>query len=107
MKFLIYVRGNPLVNGHVRMRFRWVPKYELYLWDGKETDVDEFDKVMAEAFKNPLYKIMNPEAKLAPGTFQAPAAAVEITVADAEAVMERLAPHRLKRKPGPKVEVAA
>jgi hypothetical protein len=105
MKFLIYVRGNTLVNGHVRMKFRWVPKYALYLWEGKETEAKDLDAVCEEVFiKDPRYRLMFPSLKIAPGTAKEVA---EITVAQAEEVMQSLAPHRLKGKPGPKVEPVA
>ena len=101
MKFLIYVRGHPNYNGHVRLRFRWVPSHGLYLLDGKETEAKDFDKAIEDVFKNEIYRDMFPMVKIAPGTANE---STEVTLDKALEVVEHLAPHRLKKKTGPKVE---
>ncbi len=100
MKFLIYVRGNPNYNGHVRMRFRWVPQHGLYLLDGKETEAKDFDKAFKDVFESEIYREMFPLVKIAPGTASETA---ELTLDKALDLVEKLAPHRLKKQPGPKV----
>lgn len=108
MKFLFYLEGNPLIQGHTRLEFKWSPAHGVFLFEGKETEPKDFDAVARTVFGPRYRNLFFPLVKLA-GAAAAAAAPVadkpaEITVADAEAVMERLAPHRLKKKPGPKVE---
>jgi hypothetical protein len=106
MTFLVYLKGSPLVQGHVRMRFRWVPKYALYLWDGKETEAKDLDEVCDTVFvKQPIYRQMFPSVKITPGTnAPQPPQEKEITLDQALEVVERYAPHRLKQKTGPKAK---
>ena len=106
MKFLIFIRGNPIMNGYVRREFRWVPQQELYLWQGREVEAHEFNAVMDTLFKTnrALYAKMYPEVRIVASSekeLPVPTGPREITVGEAEEVMEKYAPHRLKRKPGP------
>jgi hypothetical protein len=113
-KLIIYAKGHPLVNGLKRMEFLWVEKYGSYLYLGRELDEHEFNIVVEKAMN--LYRAFYPLVKVVDISEPAPAPAKsapsaeldidesgprEITVAEALEVMERLAPHRLKKQPGP------
>ena len=104
MKFLIYLEGNPQIQGYTRFEFKWSQKHGVYLFNGQETEKKDFNEVAARVFSIPQYRLMFPKVKLL-GSEEEPTR--EITVAEAEEVMERLAPHRLKKKPGPKSEPVA
>ncbi len=106
IKLAIYVTGSVLAHGHKRREFVWSPEHGIYLYGGSLIDADKFNAVYARCVKtntdmSPLVKVIatTPEAAPAP---VATIAAGEVTLAQAEAVMERLAPHRLKKKTGPK-----
>lgn len=103
MKFLLYVKGQPLVNGFKRLEFEWSQPHGLYLFRGRPLDASELNADCEKVFTSLVYKNMFPCVKIAPESRQDPVhAPVEVTLAEAEAVMKRLAPHRLKGKPGPK-----
>lgn len=105
MKFIIYLEGNPSVQGYTRFEYKWSQQHGVYLWQGREIDEKEFNKEAEIALTRYSRLHWHPKVKILPGP---PAEPVEkeISVADAEAVMERLAPHRLKKKTGPKPEFA-
>lgn len=115
-RLIIYVTGKPNLHGHKRREFLWSPAHSLYLYGGKEIEADQFNAAYEKAMKNNAD--MNPRAKVVASIgVQAesptsnsggPAAVTNVTVAhettvdEALAVLERLAPERLKKKPGRK-----
>jgi len=106
MKLLIFVKGAPIVNGYRRMEFEWSVPHKLYLFKGRELEASEFNVAAERVFNSPIYRNMFPSVMIAPGSVQAPAPAPEeITLDKALGVVERYAPHRLKKKPGPKEEL--
>jgi len=112
MKFIIYLDGNPFVQGYTRFEFKWSQSHGAYLWEGREIDANEFNAVAKVALTRYANLKWHPMVKIVSGLGEQPLTAVlppsvgnEITVSEAEAVMERLAPHRLKKKTGPKPEL--
>ncbi len=111
IKLIIYVKGKPIIHGYKQREFRWMPKHNCYVFREQEFTPKEYDAIHEKVMMDnqdlrPMVRVLVDVA--APDEWEAPPAittitAKEITVADAEAVMERLAPHRLKKKPGPKV----
>lgn len=109
-KLIIYVKGNKTVEGLRKGDFVWNEEHKCYLWKGRVLDEPELNAEIEKAMNHfpkrlrPLVKVVEfSESNAMPAPITTISAAQEITVADAEAVMERLAPHRLKQKPGPKV----
>ena len=107
MKFLIYLDGSPAAHGHTRFEFKWSQTHGVYLWEGREIEAHEFNKIAAIAFTryiqfSKLGWVV--KAKIVDSPRQEPAATGEVTLDQALEVVEALAPHRLKKKTGPKVE---
>jgi hypothetical protein len=112
MKFIIYLDGNPFVQGYTRFEFKWSQSHGAYLWEGREIDEKEFNSVAKVALTRYASMKWHPMVKIVSGIDEPAATAVlppsvgrEITVDEALDVMERLAPHRLKKKTGPKPEL--
>jgi hypothetical protein len=110
MKFIIYLDGNPFVQGYTRFEFKWSQSHGAYLWEGREIDANEFNAVAKVALTRYANLKWHPMVKIVSGLDakqEVPADFTrgEISLADAEATMERLAPHRLKKKTGPKPEL--
>lgn len=130
-KLIIWVEGRPNMNGPKRGSFHWSEAHGCYIYGGREIPAAEFNAVYDRA------RVMNPKLTMkvrvvdvgaAQATIAAPiktpptvtavanvatiTMAREITVEEAEAVMVRLAPERLKKKTGkppeakPMMEVA-
>ncbi len=119
-KLIIWLTGRPLVYGFKRRDFIWSEAHKCYLFKGKELDEQEFNEVVEYALTShpelhPKVKIVEFSKTVAvetpppPPFIPPPAPRLEITVEEAEAVMEQLAPDRLKkkagRKPAPLLEV--
>ena len=111
-KLIIYSKGNVLVNGLVRGEFTWMPEYGTHVFKNKVLDEVEFNEVIERVLRTytkffPLVKVVE---------FSKPAAAApepiaetipeEMSLSDALDVVGRLAPHRLKKQPGPQPALA-
>lgn len=109
MKFIIYLDGNPHVQGYTRFEFKWSQSHGAYIWQGREIEASEFNKEAEIALTRYARVNWHPKVKIVSGIHERVApidsTAKEITLAEAEEVMERLAPHRLKKKTGPKPEL--
>jgi hypothetical protein len=113
-KIIIYFTGHPRVNGYSRGEFQWSEAHQCYLFQNKVFDETNFNDAFTLCFTRyhslfPLVKFVeeNPPAQITPPLTadELPIAedtTDEILVARAEDTLERLAPHRLKKKPGPK-----
>lgn len=114
---IIYVTGKPLLHGHRRREFAWSPPHGVYLYDGKEFAPSEFNEAYERCMRN--NSDMNPRVRVVAGSVPAarkpdgpvvavgvvpapPPAPRAITLEEAEAVVARLAPERLKKKTGPR-----
>lgn len=105
MKFIICCPGRPAVNGHKRREFLWTPERNLYIFQGKVLTLEEYEKVVDRVFdKNsdlrPRVRMIDEDAAVTPITTLS--VAREITLEEALEVVQRLAPDRLRGKPGPK-----
>ncbi len=117
-KLIIYVTGKPNLHGHKRREFLWSPAHGLYLYNGKEIDATEFNAAYEKAMKtntdmNPRVKVVSSIAvQPEPPTSNSGGAGVvenvtlaeqkEPTAEEAVAILQRLAPELLKKKPGRK-----
>lgn len=115
MKLIIYITGKPIIHGYKRRDFRWVPKHNCYLYQEKEFLPSEFNAACEKIMRDnqdmyPLVRVIEVSDSSENWEAAPPVTTIttarEITVAEAEAVMEHLAPHRLKKKPGPKTAAA-
>ncbi len=109
-KIIIWIPGKPLLHGHKRREFLWSVPHACYLYEGREIELGEFNAKYEKAMRNNAD--LNPRVKiLGLGTAEAPApvativAAHEVTADEAEEVLMRLRPERLKKKTGPKAAV--
>lgn len=116
---LIYVTGKPLLYGFKRRDFFWNDTHKVFVYGGEQTPAT-FNEAFEKCLKNnadmqPRVKVVEITGKDAPAvvavvapTRTAPVAALPttvpraITLEEAEAVVARLAPERLKKKTGPK-----
>jgi hypothetical protein len=111
-KLIICAKGHPLVNGIKRQDFMWSERHGCYLYLGRELEEREFNEVVEKVMT--LYRTFFPSVRVstfsepAPAPEKAPPAAEldieeprEVTLAEALDVVEHLAPHRLKKQPGP------
>lgn len=124
-RLIIYVSGKPLLHGHKRREFLWSPTHRCYLYNGKEIDASEFNATYDKAMRNNsdmsprVMVVPSMEVQSEPPTSSSTSAVVEkvtvtepdepnvagVTVDEAVAVLERLAPERLKKKTGPKPKI--
>lgn len=119
-KLIIYITGKPALHGFKRREFLWSPDHGCYLYNGKEVEASEFNAAYDKATKTnsdlkPRVKVVAfseniPSASQAVLTVSIPHVAVEEAgikteseLADeAEEVLARIRPERLKKKTGPK-----
>ncbi len=114
VKLIIWIPGKPNIHGHKRREFLWVPAFSCYLYEGKEIEPSAFNAKYEKAMKNngdmlPRVKVIetaSAESAAPISTPNLPPPAPELTITEqlekAEAVIERYAPERLKKKPGAK-----
>lgn len=123
-KLIICCSGRPALNGHKRRLFQWNPEYNCFVYENRLFDEVEFNSKIEEVMKKnsdlrPYVKVAvlsdgsAVQAPAAPtgdyAALQAKYAALQarigqpVTAAEAEEVLLRLAPHRLKAKPGRKL----
>jgi hypothetical protein len=118
-KIIIYVPGKPIVHGYKRREFIWSEPHKCHVYMAREYELSEFNEAFEKAMKNnrdmnPMVRVIELDAAkpapaaaapLAPPPIINPVATIsahEVTVEEAEEVLLRLAPDRLKKKAGPK-----
>lgn len=117
-KFIIYINGRPIVQGYKIFEFLWDEALQIYVYQGKQITEDEFDDVVLKVFGSQHYRRLFPFIKCIEKSSVAPVVVAppveppapistittsrEITLDEAEAVIQRLAPNLLKKKPGQK-----
>ena len=111
-KLIIYVTGKPLMNGYKVREFQWSEVHRCYLYEGRELDAAEFNEKWEKAYRNngdlsPKVRVTdagNPPtpAPANPAPLPEPTPPAEPTLDEALAIVQRLAPDRLKAKPGRK-----
>lgn len=105
-KLIIWVPGKIIQYGYRRRTFQWSPAHNCYIYQGKEFTEREFNGVVDQAMKDGAD--MHVSVKVVQFN-EEPAPRAAITAQEAENVLRKLAPERLKLKPGPKpqlVEIA-
>jgi len=107
-KIIIYLTGKPTLHGLKRREFQWSPAHALYLYENRELELSEFNAKYDKAMRTNtdmrvLVKVVGAESPAA--SVATIAAAHEITLDEAEAVVQRLAPERLKKAPGRKPRI--
>ena len=118
-KLIIYVGGKPAINGFKRREFVWSDAHKCFIYGGTEIDERDFNAKCEKAFRN--NQDLNPQVKVVAFsdeptiTVQPPSppmpdvttitVAREISLAEAESVVARLAPDRLKKTPGRKPRI--
>lgn len=118
-KLIIYVGGKPSINGFRRREFIWSDAHKCFIYEGVEIDERDFNAKVEKAFRN--NQDLNPRVKIVQFsddpiiTIQPPmpvmpdvttiTAARVFSLAEAESVMARLAPDRLKKTPGRKPRI--
>lgn len=106
-KLIIWIPGTPNIHGYIRRDFKWSPPHKCYLYLGRELEIEEFNRVVDKAIRenerwHPSVKAIAAVPQEAPASISTLSVAREITVEEAEEVMLRLAPGRLKKMPGRK-----
>jgi hypothetical protein len=98
-RLIIWVGGRTMVHGFKRRGYLWSETHRCYIYLGRELTDREFNGVIDKALREgegmyPSVKIVSfsEEKSMAP----------DVTAQQAEEIMQRLAPERLKKKPGPK-----
>jgi hypothetical protein len=117
-KLIIWIPGKPLLNGHKQREFLWSESHRCYVYGGTEIAAEDFNSIYEKAVRNNLD--MNPRVRVIAIDAEKPIAQdappippismQEITpdeAADqAEEILARLRPDRLKKKTGPKEKTA-
>lgn len=122
-KLIICCAGKPALNGHKRRLFVWNPEYNCFVYENKLFDEQELNTQVEGIFKKnwdlrPMVRVAvlsdgnaAPAQAVPTGDYAALDArykalqariGVPVTAVEAEEVLLRLAPHRLKAKPGRK-----
>ena len=96
------------MSGYRQREFHWSEVHRCFIYEGKEFSPAEFNAKFDKAIKNNVdfnvrVKVVDASESAAPVVAAPPPPAPrEITLDEAEAVIQRLAPDRLKQKPGRK-----
>ena len=120
-KLIIYVDGKPSMNGYRIREFKWSDTHKCYIYNGQEFEDDAFNAAYAKSLRTNedlrvRVRVVALEVPSAPvqtavqaQTFNVALPPHEVTWQEAEAVLRRVAPHRLKKKTGrpPKAQMAA
>lgn len=70
-KIIIYIPGKPGLHGHKRREFHWSPPHGVYLYRGKELELEQFNEAWVDAYRR--HHDMNPQVKVvADGAAPAP-----------------------------------
>lgn len=109
-KLIIWIPGKPQLNGHKQREFLWSPAHSCYLYGGKEIDASEFNALYEKAVRNnadlgPRVKVLSVDKTIVRAAPPAPITTItarEVSADEAEEVLQRLRPERLKKKTGPK-----
>jgi hypothetical protein len=119
-KLIIYITGKPTLHGHKRREFLWSPAHSCYLYEGREIEPAAFNAKFEKAVRNnadlnPRVKMIEyedaesvpPISRNAASPRPEPELSIDEQLERAEAVINRFAPERLKKKTGPKPVASA
>jgi hypothetical protein len=105
-KLIIYLTGKPSLRGFKIREFVWSAPHGCYIYEGKEIEPAAFNEKYEKATRNNsdlLVRVkVTQNGDAVPTPAPQPVALRELTVEDAEAILQRHAPERLKKKTGPK-----
>lgn len=113
-KLIIWVSGRPNLEGFKKREFVWNERHKAFIYEGKEFSPEEVNAKYEKAWFNnqdlmPRVRVVDiatvavePASAVRSVTVTTPAPSAPITVEQAEEVLQRLAPERLKKKPGRK-----
>lgn len=109
-KLIIWVSGRPNLDGFKKREFVWVEKHRAFIYEGREFDAAEFNAKFDKAWQNnqdltPRARVVDadlPEPRNTPPPYVPSIADEAMSVEQAESVLNRLAPERLKKTPGRK-----
>jgi hypothetical protein len=113
-KLIIWVSGRPSLNGYRIREFIWSESHKRFIYEGKEFAPEEFNAKFEKAFQNnqdlmprAMVASVGPVSQVVVKTTPppSPAAPRVFTLDEALEIVQRDAPERLKKKPGPKTEV--
>lgn len=105
-KLIIWVSGRPNLDGYKKREFVWNEQHRAFIYEGREFDAAEFNEKFDKAWRNnqdlaPRARVVGLATPVAPPP--APHIADEaMSVEQAESILNRFAPERLKKKPGRK-----
>lgn len=108
-RLIIYCRGNPAFSAFKRRDFLWDDARKLYVWQNKVfTDMGEYHATVEKVLEKnqdlrPAVMVLSEDAPppAAPPD-ELPPEPRAITLDEAVATVQRLAPDLLKKKSGPK-----
>jgi hypothetical protein len=113
MQIIIYVRGKPNFNGHRRREFIWDASRSVYVYQSKILDEIQFAQICEPVLKKyndmcPFVKILDSEPKVIKVEAEPPPVFTalpvqEPTLEEALEIVKKLAPDKLKPRPGRKV----
>lgn len=117
-KLIIWIPGKPLLNGHKQREFTWSESHRCYIYGGTEIAAEDFNSIYDKAVRNNLD--LNPRVRVIAVDAETPIAPAappitsisvqeispEEAADQAEEVLARLRPDRLKKKTGPKEKTA-
>ena len=93
-KLIIYVSGQPSLNGYRIREFKWSEPHRKYIYLGQEIEENEFNALMEKAARNNAD--LHPKVMVIPQ----PELTDEQKVEQAEKVIEAIHPERLRKKTG-------
>jgi hypothetical protein len=103
-KLIIYVTGRPLIYGHKRREFVWSEAHKLYLYEGREFTEQEFNAIQDKVLTSnaDIYPRVKVSTLSPPEDISDVVLPRAISANEAEEILLRTAPERLKKKPGHK-----
>ena len=111
LQFILYVTGKPRLHGVRKREFMWSNEHGCYVFESRTIDEKEFNLIVPQVLRKyedmrPAVKIVTPESELQTAPLISdipdipPTAPREITLDEAVAVIQKLAPDRLRNRPG-------
>jgi hypothetical protein len=77
LKLIIYFTGNPGIWGPKVRGFLWTPKHKAYVWDGRELEVEEFNRVERKVLTADDIDLYKPSVRVV----ESPAAVIPLSPA--------------------------
>lgn len=100
-KIIIYINGNPKVHGFKRREFTWSEPHGCYLYRSREYELYEFNELYEKAMKTNADMLPRVKVLLSVDAGAQTPLTDEQMLDQAEAIINRIDPTRLKKKTGP------